>query len=190
MDACARLTEQMLLGNASGKASAFTYAGGTIRGYLDHGSRVTFHITAPNSSGWTPETFLAEILAGTQDLIDIYRNGPYVMYMAPAWRVYMENDYVAANAGTTGTITMRERVLKVSEVQDIRYLYDLSGWDILLVQMDKQTVQEIIGMDWTTVQWESMGGQSLDWLILGIYVPQIRADYDGHLGVAHGSPNY
>lgn len=184
MEACARLAEKMLIGNSD--YDQYTYAGGTIYGYTDHASRITFHITAPDASGWTPETFIAELLAGRQELIAALRPGPYILYMSPDWAQYLDNDYKSDNAGTTATITLRQRIKQLTEITDIRYLYDLSGWDILLVQMDTNTVQEVIGMEWTTVQWETMGGQSMNWMVLGIYVPQIRSDYDGHLGIGHG----
>jgi len=53
--------------------------------------------------------------------------------------------------------------------------------------MKSNVVREVIGMDWTVVQWEELGGQKLSWMVLGIYVPQLRADYDGNCGINHGS---
>jgi hypothetical protein len=187
-DACARMAEKMLIGNSD--YDQYTYAGGTIYGYTDHTSRATFHLTEPDSSGWTAETMVAELLAGTQELVDIYRTGPFALYLSTAWRQYLENDYVSANAGTTATITLADRIRKISDISEIRYLYDLTGWGALLVQMSSDTVQEVIGMEWTTVQWDNPGGQSMEWLVLGIYVPQIRADYEGRLGISHGAAAY
>ena len=53
--------------------------------------------------------------------------------------------------------------------------------------MKSQTVREIIGMEFTPVQWEEQGGQVLQGRIIGILIPQIRSDYEGHCGIAHGS---
>jgi len=184
--ACALMAEKMLIGNSDYDQYKYI-ANAVIYGYTDHGSRITFTITAPTASGWDGETLVGELLGARQDLITAKKRGPYVIYLAPAWSEYLDNDYVSANAGTTQTITTRERILKIDGFSEIRTLDELTGWDILIVQMETQTVQEVIGMDWTTVQWDELGGQAHNWMILGIYVPRVRADYDGNCGIAHGS---
>jgi hypothetical protein len=184
--ACALMAEKMLIGNSDYDQYKYI-ANAVIYGYTDHGSRITFTITAPTASGWDGETLVGELLGAKQELITAKKKGPYIIYLAPAWSQYLDNDYVSANAGTTATITTRERILKINGFSEIRELDELSGWEILIVQMETQTVQEVIGMDWTTVQWEEMGGQAYNWMVMGIYVPRIRADYDGNCGIAHGT---
>jgi len=184
--ACALMAEKMLIGNSDYDQYQYI-ANAVIYGYTDHGSRITFTITAPDASGWVGSTLLNELLGAKQELITAKKRGPYIIYLAPAWAQYLDNDYNDTTSGTNQTITIRERVLKVNGFQEIRELDELTGWDILIVQMETQTVQEVIGMDWTTVQWDELGGQAHNWMILGIYVPRIRADYDGNCGIAHGS---
>lgn len=184
--ACSLLAEKMLIGNSDYDQYQYI-ANAVIYGYTDHGSRITFTISDPSASGWVGSTLLGELLGAKQDLITAKKRGPYVIYLAPAWSEYLDKDYASATEGTTQTITIRERVLKVDGFTEIRELDELTGWDILIVQMETQTVQEVIGMEWTSVQWEEMGGQSLNWMIMGIYVPRIRADYDGNCGIAHGT---
>jgi len=182
--ACAELAEKMLIGNS--EYDQYQYiANAKIWGYTDFTSRVTGTITIPTADAWVGSTLLGELLTAIQALIAVKKYGPYMMYLAPAWSRYLENDYLSTTAGQTTTITTRERILKHGEIQDIRSLDYLTGWDILLVQMETETVREIIGMDWTTVQWEEQGGNLLNWRILGIRVPQIRSDYDGNCGVCH-----
>ena len=184
--ACAETAEQMLIGN--GVPDKYKYIeGAVIYGYTDFPSRVTFSITAPDSSGWVGSTLLSELLAARQGLINKKKYGPYAIYLSPAWSKYLDGDYNSTTSGQTTTITIRERILKVGGFSEIRELDYLTGWDILIVQMETDTVREIIGMPWTTVQWEEQGGQVLNYKIMGIYVPDIRADYDGNCGVAHGS---
>ena len=181
--ACALMAEKMLIGNSD--SDQFTYAGGTIYGYTDFGSRVTFTITAPTDSGWAGTTIISELLAARQDLIDKHKKGPYIIYLSPAWAQYLDDDYY--RTADAGNKTIRQRILEIKSFTDIREMDELTGWDILIVQMETQTVREVIGMEWTTVQWEELGGQALNWMVLGIYVPQIRSDYDGNCGIAHGS---
>lgn len=184
--ACALMAEKMLIGNSDYDQYQYV-ANAVIYGYTDHTSRITFTVTIPTDSAWVGSTLLGELLGARQQLVDAKKKGPYVLYFAPAWSQYLDNDYASATAGTTQTVTIRERILKIDGFQEIRTLDELSGWDVLIVQLESQTVQEVIGMEWTSVQWEEMGGQSFNWMILGIYVPRIRADYDGNCGIAHGT---
>lgn len=183
--ACAVLAEKMLIGNSD--YDQYSYLTGTIYGYTDFGSRNTFDITDPDGIGWTPATLLGELLAGKQGLIDDLMTGPYVLYMSPSWSQYLDDDYLSTSAGQTTSITLRKRILEIPDFSEIRELSQLSGWDILIVQMKSQTVREIIGMEFTPVQWEEQGGQVLQGRIIGILIPQIRSDYEGHCGIAHGS---
>lgn len=182
--ACAELAEMMLIGNSNYDQYQYV-ANAKIYGYTDFTPRVTGNITAPSSSGWSGDTLLGELLAARQDLKDVLKMGPYVLYLAPAWAQYLDDDYASATAGTTATITIRDRILKIDGISEIRELQYLTGWDILMVQLESDTVREVIGMDWTPVQWEEQGGQVLNWRIMGIYVPQIRADYEGNCGINH-----
>jgi hypothetical protein len=182
--ACAVLAEKMLIGNSD--YDQYSYLSGTIYGYTDFSSRNTFDITDPDSQGWTPATLLGELLAGKQTLVDDNMSGPFIIYMSPAWSQYLDDDYLSTTAGQTTTITLRERILKVPAFSEIRELTQLSGWDILIVEMKTRTVREVIGMEFTPVQWEEQGGQVLQGRIIGIIVPQIRSDYEGHCGIAHG----
>lgn len=184
--ACAEMAEKMLIGNSDYDQYQYV-ANAKIWGLTDFTSRVTFTITDPSSSGWTGDTLVNELLAARQSLIGVKKYGPYMIYLSPSWAQYLDDDYAAATAGTTTTITIRERVLKIAGFSEIRELDYLTGWDILIVQMESETVREVIGMEWTPVQWEEQGGQSLNWRIVGIQVPQIRADYDGNCGIAHGT---
>lgn len=182
--ACAELAEKMLIGNSDYDQYQYV-ANAKIWGYTDFTSRVTGSITAPSDSGWVGQTIINELLAARQDLYDKKMKGPFVIYMSKAWSEYIDDDYAAATAGTSQTITIRERILKIDDFSEIRHLDYLTGWDILIVGMRADTVREVIGMEWTPVQWEEQGGQVLNWRILGIMVPQIRADYDGNCGICH-----
>ena len=44
-----------------------------------------------------------------------------------------------------------------------------------------------LGADITTVQWESHGGMQINFKVMAIMVPQLRADFTGQTGIVHGS---
>jgi hypothetical protein len=185
--AVAEELEKMAIGNSSAY-DQFTFGGGTIYGISDFPSRITFTITAPTAGGWVPSTLIGQLLSARQSLIGKKKYGPYVLYMAPAWARYLDQDYLSTTAGQTTTITLRERLLKIAGFSEIRELDTLGAvWDILILQMDTETVREIVGMPITTVMWEEQGGLAQSLKTMCIQVPQVRADYDGNCGIAHGS---
>lgn len=174
--------EKMLLG-VSTTADRYAYGGGTIQGYTDFVPRLSAIITSPLAAGWVGATFLTDIMAMKQQSQNRFYYGPWMVYVAPAWDQYLDDDFKAQ-----GTITTRERVKKVEGIQDIRTLDFLTGFTVILIQMTSDVVREVVGMDITTVQWETVGGMKLNFKVMAILVPQLRADFNGHTGIVHGAP--
>lgn len=168
----------------TGTASSYAYGGGTIYGYTNYTNRLAKTVTDPSSSGWTGSTFLEEILDMRQSLVDNYYYGPWMIYNAPVWDQYLDEDFK-----TNSDITVRERIKKVEGIQDIRTLdyLDDSTHDIVMVQMTSDVVREVIGMDITTVQWQSNGGLQQNFKVMAIMVPQLRADNSDNCGIMHGA---
>jgi len=173
--------EKLLLG-VSTVADQYSFGGGVIYGYTDYPNRLTRTITSPATSGWTGATFLADVLAMRQQSVNAYHYGPWVLYVSTAWDQYLDDDFKANSDKTT-----RNRVKELEGITDIRTLDYLTGFDILLVQLTSNVVREVIGMDVTTVQWESKGGLQLDFKVMAIMVPQLRADQNSNTGIVHGS---
>ena len=74
--------------------------------------------------------------------------------------------------------------------QDVRRLdflkpADSHAYTLLLVQMTPDVARAVVGMDMTVVQWPSMGGLRLNFKVMSIQVPQLRADYNGQCGIMH-----
>lgn len=170
--------EKLLLG----VSNSYSYGGGVIYGYTNFPSRITKTITDPTSSGWTPEVLLGEIRSMRQLSQDAYHYGPWVLYTSMAWDEYLDQDFKA-----NSDITVRERILKLTNINDVRTLDYLTGYDMILVQMTTDIVREVVGMDITTVQWSTDGGMLLHFKVMAIMVPQLRADFNGNTGIVHGS---
>lgn len=167
-----------------GKSGTFTYGGGTIYGLTNFPSRITHTVTAPTAGGWTPAITVREVLAMRQKSINKYHYGPWVLYHATKWDQYLDDDYSSAK----GDNTLRQRLEAISGIQGVRsadYLGDT--WDLVLVQQTSDVIREVIGMDITTVQWETMGGLQVHFKVMAVMVPQIRADKNGNTGIVHGS---
>lgn len=159
----------------------FTYGGGTIYGLTNFPSRITRTITQPN--GTNQSTTVRDVLAMRQDSEDAKHYGPWVLYNSPAWDQYLDDDY----SSSKGDNTLRQRIQAIAGINDVRTADYLTGYQMLLVQQSSDVIRMVMGMDITTVQWETHGGMRLNFKVMAIMVPQLRADHNGNTGIVHGS---
>lgn len=171
---------------ALGTFGSFAYGGASIYGLTTFPNRITHTITAPTATAWTPATTVTQVLAMKQKSVAKFNYGPWVLYCSTGWDEYLDRDYILTG-GNVATQTLRDRLKKIDGINDVRSLDFLSGYQLLLVQQTSDTFREIIGLDFTTVQWETQGGMELNYKVMAIMVPQPRADINGNCGIVHGS---
>lgn len=162
-------------------SNTFAYAGYNIYGYTNFPQRLTQTITAPTSANHA--VTISEILSMKKKSVDAGYYGPWVVYLSPAWDLFLDEDYSTAK----GDNTLRQRIQAIDDITDVRTSYFLTGNTILLVQMTSDVVRAVIGMDIVVLQWESHGGMQLNFKIMCIMVPQLRSDFNGKTGIVHGS---
>ena len=166
-----------------GSYGSYAFGGGTVYGYINFPNRITALLTAPTASGWIGNTLLTEILGMRQDSIDAYHYGPWRLYLGTSWSEYLDDDYSSSYGGKT----TRQRIADVDGISSVGTLDYLTGFQVLLVQQTTDVVRLVIGMDITTVQWETHGGMLQHFKVMGIMVPQLRTDQNDNTGIVHGS---
>lgn len=168
---------------ALGLSDTFYYGGGTLYGALNFPDRLTATITNPTTGGWTPDTLLGEFLTMRTALQNAYQYGPYMVYTGLAWDKYMDDDFSAAK----GDNTLRERLKKIEGISDVKTLDFLTGYQILIIQMDSDTIQMINGLPMTVLQWEVDGGMELLFKVMTMQVPRLKSDNNNRAGVLHAN---
>jgi hypothetical protein len=176
---CAEQIEKLTLGIGN----TYAYGGYTVYGYRNFPQRLTQTLTSPATGGWTPAVLVNELLAMKQKSVDAHYFGPWQAYFAPAWSIYLDDDYSPAK----GDNTLRQRLAQIEGISGIATADYLTGYDIILVQRSSDVARAVIGMEFTTVQWEEMGGLALNFMVMGIMVPQLRADINDNTGIVHGA---
>lgn len=174
----AETIEKMTLG----ALASYSYGGYTVYGLTNHPNRIQKSLTLPTDPAWVPGTLMDEVLGMVQASTDIYFNGPWGLYFSPAWSRYLEGDYSQNYAGDT----LRTRLAKTNKISFIRTLDYLTGYQVLLVSLRTDVIRAITGMQMTTLQWESNGGLQLNFKVMAIMVPQVRANSNGQTGLVHG----
>jgi len=164
-----------------GTASAYTFGGGTVYGYTNFPSRLTKTMTAPTSANHA--TTVAEILAMKTQSQDAKHYGPWFCYCSTSWDEFMDEDYSTAK----GDNTLRDRIEKIEGIDRPVTLDYLPAKTLLLVQKTGDVARAVVGMDITTAQWESQGGLELNYKVMAILLPQVRADHNSNTGIVHGT---
>jgi hypothetical protein len=179
----------------------------TIYGYTNFPARLTttsmYRPTGNgrSGSGWVAGDTVKDVLA-MLDLLKFNRfYGPFMVYVSNDWQQYLDGDYILTG-GNVATQTLRERlkaIPKISDVKDLDFLFasqltgpgsdatNLFPFTMLFVQMTSDVCEAVNGMDITTLQWESMGGLRVNFKIMCINVPRLKADFYGRCGILHAT---
>jgi len=183
----AEMVEKTLIGTVTGVQYGTGSEYGTtpkVYGYTNFPGRATKNtMTAPTGSNGS--TVKDDWLALRDLLYDANFYGPYMAYVSSDYDRYLDQSYSTSEPSAG---TLREQLLKIDGIQSIKRLdYLTNTFTVLLVQMTSDVAQAVNGMDITTVQWESRGGMQLNFKVMCIWAPRLRADYNGNCGIAHGT---
>jgi len=175
-----------------------------VYGYINFPQRlVKTNLTTPTGSN--AASTVNDVLSMRDALYLNKFYGPFMLYHSNDWDKYMDNDYILTG-GNVATQTLRERLKMIEGIQDVRRLdflfaaqlattsgpgtdvdATLKPFTLLMVQMTPDVARAVNGMDITTLQWETIGGMKLNFKVLCIQVPQLRADNYGNCGILHAT---
>jgi len=159
--------------------STFTFGGGSIYGYMDF----PFRNTTTLGTSWPSDTaanILTDVLAAKQASINARHYGPWVLYVPTAYETTLDKDY-----DTTRGNTIRQRILALNGIMDVKVADFLTNDNVLLVEMSSETVRMVEGLQVMTVEWETEGGMIHNFKVMAIMVPQLRADQNDRCGITH-----
>lgn len=171
-----KIEEYLFIGSGG-----FTYGGGTIYGYMNHPDRNEVDFSA---DGWELSTggegILTDVRAMKAASISAKYYGPWMLYVPTNYETTLDDDFKSSSDKTT-----RQRLLEIGGILDVKVADKLTASNVVLVQMTPDVVRLVNGMDVTNVEWDEQGGMVLNFKVMAIQVPQIRADQDGNSGIVH-----
>lgn len=174
---CVELAEALVLGQVG-----YSFGGGNVYGLTNYPNRTTATLTNPNSTGWTADKLVAEIIHMRELLRLKGFSGPFGVVYSGAWAEFFDRDYSTLK----GDNTVGERVRQISEISTWIQSDTLSGYQIVLLSLQQSVFRIIDGMDFRAVQWDTAGGMEQHFKIMGIVVPEARGDFYGTTGIVHG----
>lgn len=162
-------------------ASNYSAGGYVLRGITDFPQRNTGSMgTAWDASAATGDTILTDVLAMKQDLLDVNFYGPYCLLVPGNYETKLDEDFKA-----NGDKTIRQRLSEVGGLSDIIVVDRLSDSNVIMFQITTDVIRVVNGLAITTLQWEEVGGLELNFKVMSIQVPQVRADQTGKCGIVH-----
>lgn len=153
----------------------------TIYGLTTAAQRNTGSVTA----NWTTATgaqIVADVLIMIGRLQADHMWGPYVLFVPIAAHTHMGDDYKAESDKSILT-----RVMEIAGIEAVIPTAGLTGTNIVLVQLTRDVIEIVNGIQPTLVEWETHGGMVLNFKVLAIMLPRVRNDSENQSGIAHYS---
>lgn len=161
--------------------SSFNFGGGIIYGYTDFPQRNTVTLSDNwDSTSKTGEEILVDVQAMIQANVNDRHYGPFILYYPTAYTTVLGNDFKA-----NSDKSIKSRLMELDEIEDIRKSDFLTADNVLLVEMQKRTVDIVDGMAVQPVEWEGEGGMVMNFKVMGIQIPRMKADKAGRSGICH-----
>ena len=178
--------ELMLFGDTT-----YSYGGGTIYSYMNFPSANTktevANILGTNAStilvpwnGADGTKIVQQVIAMKQASLNDKFFGPWNLYIPPAYETILDEDYQVSGGKV---ITIRDRLMAISGIKNIRVIDFMPADIVLLVQMTSDVVRVVRGMGLQNVEWSTEGNMVTKYKVMTIQVPQIRADQEGKCGI-------
>lgn len=162
-------------------ASSFTHGTGTIYGLLDFPLAQSY--TCADAWDESSPNPLADVIGMKALAQQAHHFGPYMVYIPPNWSEALDDDLKAASDKSLYT-----RLKEVQGIIDVKVCDFLTADYMVLVEFQPSTIQAVIGLQPTTLEWATMGGLVSNYKVMSIAVPLIRADQAGNSGVVIGTP--
>lgn len=143
-------------------------------------------LTTPTGSN--PEAVKQDVIEMRESLYAQGIYGPFMLYYTPGYDAFLDDDYFRSG-GTSANRTLRERIREIEGVKGMRRLDFWTGstYQMVMVQMTSDVARAVVGMELTTLNWESHGGLRKHWKVMTIQALQLKADYSGKAGLLHAT---
>lgn len=169
------------------QGASMPLGGNSIYGLTNHPSRNTgVSLNWADSVNTTGEEIVADVLKMMGALVADNMYGPYDLVIPNDYYVRLADDY---KAGSDRTIM--ERVLAIPGVSSITpssYLGSGATGKIVLFQTTSDVLDMVDGIQPTMVTWDTHGGLQMNFKVMAIMVPRLKADMSGQCGIAQYQP--
>lgn len=184
-DAASRQVSEMIEEIIFQGLSGITFGGATIRGYTDHPSRITKTLSTNwDASAKSPVDIKDDVLEMVQLARDKLFNGPYFLYVPANYATVLGDDYTDGT-GSGRLMTIRDRLVSIEQIREIRVADFLPDDNVVLVQMTRNVVDLVNVVEPMTVEWSSGNGFLTFFEVIASQLPRIKVNHSGDTGIVH-----
>lgn len=178
----------LFLGDSSLQVTDDALGAGIVYGYTTHPDRNQVDMDNPWNTLTSEQNneILVDVMAMMQASRAARHYGPWVLYIPATYEAKMDEDY--KGAASSDVRTVRQRLLALQGLEDIKVADFLTGDNVVLVSLNRDVVDLAVAQDVTTVQWSNNGGMTEEFKVMAVWVPRIKSDFDGRSGVTHLYP--
>jgi hypothetical protein len=137
--------------------------------------------------GSNPEAVNQDVMEMLETMYTNGFQGPFVLYHSTPYSLYLNSDYFRSG-GTSANTTTRARIMDNEGITAIRRLdYLTSGYQLILVDLNRGDFQAIDGMAPRAVQWSERGGTIQKIMVMMIQVALLKARSNGVAPLIHAT---
>lgn len=154
----------------------------TIYGYTTATDRITGSKTDHTWANGTGAMIIADATEMVAAAKAKEMRGPFQFYVSYGAMSNLGNDFKAESDKT-----ILQRLLEVPGVAGVKETSYLTNGEVVAVQMSRDVVDIVDGLQPTVVQWPSLGGMVQNFKVMAIMVPRIKSTITGQSGIIHYS---
>ncbi len=168
-----KIENMVIAGHATRVGSARIY------GLNTEGNRNTGSQTADwDTPATTGEQIVTDVLAMIAALEADFMFGPYSLIVNyDSWNNLLD-DYKA-----NSDRTVLERIMAIPQITKVIPSTDMPASQSILFQLTSDVIDEVIGLQPTTVEWETQGGMMLHFKVMAIMIPRVRSTVTNQSGI-------
>ena len=158
--------------------AAFKVSGNAIYGYTNHPNRNT--VVALGDFGTISNiypTINAMVAAAEADNY----NGPYGIYVSRNQYAEMREIY----SDGSGQSAMQRCLDSIPQLRFIKPSSKLTDGSLVLATLVRDVVDLAVAQDIVPVEWETVGGLVMNFIVMCCLVPRVKSDAEGHSGIVH-----
>ncbi len=154
-----------------------------IYGLLTEGNRNTGSVTANwDTVGTSGANKLKDVIAMISALKSDRHYGPFGMYVPEAAFTNLSQDFKSESDKN-----QLIRLLDTPGLEFIKPSTNVTAGAIVMFQLTRSVLDEVIGLQPTMVQWETNGGMTINFKVMAIMIPRARSTVTSQSGIAHYS---
>jgi len=176
-----KLEDMLFNGLSSGDTLGFGSDTAQLFGYTNRTNRNTVTLATDwDASAATGATILADVLAMINAAHQDFHFGPFGLYVPTAYWVPLMDDFKA-----NSDKTIFQRLNELPDIQFVKPADELTADNVVLIELTRTNVDMVVGMQPTTISWETQGGMVMFFKVMAIMVPRIKIDANSRSGVVH-----